>query len=85
MNWLACSETASRLRAHAGGSVAQLVEQWPFKPLVRGSSPRAPTNFSSVYLIKSAVRLSELAVFNTVLTQQLMNAPLPRHGPIVSL
>ncbi len=26
------------------GSVAQLVEQWPFKPFVVGSSPTGPTN-----------------------------------------
>lgn len=28
------------------GLVAQLVEQCPFKALVRGSSPRQPTNFA---------------------------------------
>ena len=34
-----------RYSAYAG-SVAQLVEQWPFKPLLAGSSPARPTNLS---------------------------------------
>ena len=73
MNWLACSETASRLRAHAGGSVAQLVEQWPFKPLVRGSSPRAPTifcpNITETFPVKQPNRAKLLTIACTVLTQ----------------
>ncbi|SVE61585.1 uncharacterized protein METZ01_LOCUS514439 [marine metagenome] len=73
MNWLACSETASRLRAPAGGSVAQLVEQWPFKPLVRGSSPRAPTifcpNIIETFPVKQPNRAKLLTMAYTVLTQ----------------
>ena len=35
------------LRPVFGGLVAQLVEQCPFKALVRGSSPRQPTSFDN--------------------------------------
>ena len=34
------------------GSVAQSVEQWPFKPLVPGSSPGRPTTLFSVKFSK---------------------------------
>jgi hypothetical protein len=40
-----CGRRAFALR-HIYGSVAQLVEQYPFKVLVLGSSPSRPTNHS---------------------------------------
>src|SRR4030095_3946501 len=41
---------------HSSGSLAQLVEQRTLNPLVRGSSPRRPTNFSPV--LRSRIKIS---------------------------
>ena len=35
------------IRTSIFGRIAQLVEQWPFKPMVGGSNPSAPTNEKS--------------------------------------
>ena len=53
-------------------SVAQLVEQWPLKPFVVGSSPSRGTNYCSnimgVFSVKQPYRAKLLTVAYTVLT-----------------
>ena len=48
------------LSINSCGSVAQSVEQWPFKPLVPGSSPGRPTTFPTERLYP-AVDMREFA------------------------
>ena len=38
-----CAKIVEYLLITDFGSVAQLVEQWPFKPFVAGSNPAGPT------------------------------------------
>jgi hypothetical protein len=46
-----------------------MVEQWPFKPLVAGSSPAAltaETQLEWVFFVKPALRIAGIAVLATV-------------------
>ena len=53
-----CGSNRSGLRRFSAGSVAQLVEQRPFKALVPGSSPGRPSESSMawVYILRGAHR-----------------------------
>jgi hypothetical protein len=47
------------------GSVAQSVEQWPFKPLVPGSSPGRPTTFVFLIFLKKISWVSIIKIQDT--------------------
>ena len=44
-----------RCRILPPGGIAQLVEHWPFKPLVPGSSPGAPTTSRGFGVLQLAI------------------------------
>jgi hypothetical protein len=48
------------------GSVAQLVEQWPFKPLVVGSIPARPTKHSFIFMTQKSSDSIQKQYFHNV-------------------
>jgi hypothetical protein len=73
------SDPSGNQKPHRG-LVAQLVEQCPFKALVRGSSPRQPTRF----LCLGFTSFAEVLVDTTSARLQICNGDLPDVNPQIS-